>query len=395
MKLIMKNILITIGIFFLITTNGVSIGIDKFLNEGVSVKGDTMGGTYSGIENSVSVINYNPAAATLINSKNIEINYSGNTVSDINNIMIGYGERINNKVAYGINISREALGGYEEYGYDMSTTGMIIDSKKIGLCAGTGINIISRLSAGISLKILNKEIGGYSGTGFGIDTGIYWKRKEKIKKHSIIENLIYNIEGGISVKNILGPSIKLRNEIEEEPLEIRVAAGYTFNLLNLLVNKSGVRIMAEGIYRNDIKEINYVYGMELMIIKEISLLLGYGENMFRAGISINIRNIEFNYGYKNNIDIGGTHNIGIKILLNENKEEKSIGDDEDITEIIKRLPLKERKKVKEHYFNGLDNYYRGDKINAIAEWKKIDTTNKKLREKINQLIQQVEDEILK
>lgn len=394
----MKNILISVVILFSVNTVSSAVGVDSFLNEGVSVKGETIGGTYIGVENAVSVINYNPAAANLIKNKNIEINYNGNTVSDINNIMVGYGEKINNRISYGISIMRKAIGGYEGYGSDMTGTGIVIDSKEIGFSAGAGINIIGRLSGGIGIKVLSKDIGGYSGTGFGIDAGIYWRRENRIK-HSIIENLIYNIEGGCAVKNIVGPEIKLRNEIEKEPMELRVGIGYTFDLLNLVVNRSGVRIIAEGIYRDDVQEMRYVYGLELMIVKEVSLFGGYGKDMYRAGISVNIGNMEFNYGYKISEDLGGTHNIGINIMTGNIKDErmntKSKKKEDRIADMIESLPEKERKIIKEYYFNGLDKYYKDDKIGAIAEWRKINTDNRELADKIYKLINKVQDELLK
>ena len=77
-------------------------------------------------------------------------------------------------------------------------------------------------------------------------------------------------------------------------------------------------------------------------------------------------------------------NIGVK------KERKK-----SITKLINKLPGNEKEEIKRLYFFGLDSYYKEDVKGAIKYWKKIETTDKEFKERIEEQIEKARDELNK
>jgi len=424
---------------------------DAFLNEGLNIKALALGGSYIGIEDDVSTIVYNPASLGLLKNKQFFGAYSQNTITKMkmSKIFLGYADLIDYNINYGIALLGERIENIEGNNSTYESTGELIANNETIDVISAGINIISRLTVGISLKILSRHLAGYSSTGAGIDIGLYWMRKEMVK-HSMIENIIYNFEAGLAIKNILGPTLKLKGEGEREPIEIRGGLGYTFEVLNLILQRSSALITAEGVYREDTKNIECLAGVELKIMELIRLRVGYGLKIIRGGLGIALDKFEFNYGYINNKYLGDTHNIGITIRFNNlsgeradrlygkgmqryykgeyeealeymekaieispndiriqkeidnikrkikskkrSKKVKKSSHKKSIQELIKELPEEERERVEFLYYEGLDKYYRDDKKRAIEMWKKIKTKNRELQKLIEKLISKVEQE---
>ncbi len=338
---------------------------DAFLNEGLSIKALALGGSYIGIEDDVSAIVYNPASLGLLKNKQFFGAYSQNTITKMNKIFLGYANLIDYNINYGIALLRESIESIEGYNSSCEPTGEVIaNNETIGVISA-GINIISRLAGGISLKILSQQLAGYSSTGAGIDIGLYWMRKETVK-HSIIENIIYNFEAGLAIKNILGPTLKLKVEEEREPIEIRCGLGYTSDVLNLIVQRSSALITVEGVYREDTKDIECLAGVELKIMEQIRLRVGYGLKIIRGGLGVTLDKFEFNYGYINNKYLGDTHNIGITIRFNDLTGERA-----------DRL-----------YEKGMQKYYKGEYEEALKYMEKaieISPNDIRIQKKVNNI----------
>lgn len=64
-----------------------------------------------------------------------------------------------------------------------------------------------------------------------------------------------------------------------------------------------------------------------------------------------------------------------------------------IKKLIKKSTDAKREKDEELYFLGLDSYYKGDIKGAIKYWKKIKTTDKELKRRINQQIKDAKESL--
>ena len=86
--------------------------------------------------------------------------------------------------------------------------------------------------------------------------------------------------------------------------------------------------------------------------------------------------------------------IGAGYGLNFNMGVSAKGEREKtIKELIKKSTDAKREKAEELYFFGLDSYYKGDIKGAIKYWKKIKTTDKELKRRINQQIKDAKESL--
>lgn len=82
--------------------------------------------------------------------------------------------------------------------------------------------------------------------------------------------------------------------------------------------------------------------------------------------------------------------LKIKEIKQENEKQP---EKESILALIDQLPLRERKTISNLYYYGLGKYYKDDKKRAIAIWKRIKTTNKRLQSFISEKIKSTEKEL--
>gem|GEM_PF-3466624 len=440
-------ILLIIFIFTITSLSAVSLKQnDPLLNDGLSIKSLSFGNSYIGIKDDVSASVYNPAILGSLQNRQFSGAYSEDSQFKINNLFLGYADLLDHNIFYGIILLRGGTGSIDTYDIGGVASGTSIENNETTGVFSIGFSVINRLSGGVSFKVLNQNLAGYSDTGAGLDMGLYWNKVERIK-HSLIESLLYNLEAGIVVKNILGPQLKFRIEKEKEPLQARGGLGYTFDFIDRVIPKSHIFLAAEAVYMEDTQDVDVALGLEFKMFEHIRLRGGYGLDMVRGGLGIDLGKFDFNYGFIGNSELGNSHCVGISMRLKdlrmekagrlyqkglqannrgeyrkaieyiemsvqlEPQNEKAVAKIKEIKEVmdkknkvedeetnksikvmIKLLPKAEQEVVDMLYYEGLERYYKGDKEKALSFWKKINVKNDKLEKLINKLIDKVEKE---
>ncbi len=115
-------------------------------------------------------------------------------------------------VSYG-NVIGISIAGLQTGGVENTEYGSVFDDKHNAYILSYA-RTISKLDLGINLKAVNHKMDIYFDTGFGIDIGSQYKYGKLFL--------------GASIQNILRPHLKLKNETDKFPTNLKIGAGYKF-----------------------------------------------------------------------------------------------------------------------------------------------------------------------
>ncbi len=201
-------------------------------------------------------------------------------------------------------------------------------------------NVTDELKVGGSVGILSHKIDIYEDTDFFLDSGLLYK-----------PDFFSDLSGGISVENIISPSIKLKDTSENYPLNLRVGLAYKINEPRFVVSADGKIMDVLGKYSHyrsfkGSLGIGYTY-------EPLTLKVGLNHRELSAGFDLYLDFVNVNIGYSVNYNaLGLIHNFTIKsgLALGLDSEERKVVEEyrrnKEIREILLRAS---RKKEEEKY----------------------------------------------
>ncbi len=151
-------------------------------------------------------------------------------------------------------------------------------------------SISSRLALGANLKIIRQSMDEFSASGAGADLGVLF--------HALPSLTI-----GASVLNVGGPGLTLREIEETYPADYR--GGATFRFLG-----GRAMLTAEIAGRSDYGS-QFHAGTEFRVAPMLSLRMGYNNDWFSGGASVELANgLRLDYGMSDHL-LGTVHRVGI------------------------------------------------------------------------------------
>ncbi len=151
-------------------------------------------------------------------------------------------------------------------------------------------NVHNQISVGANLRLVHQSIDEFSATGVGFDLGI-------------LARPVPTVRVGLSVANLGGPSLELRENIETYPTQLR--GGVTVDLLD-----------GQGLITAEIEKIsdlrtNVRGGCEYWIKRLIALRVGFDGSDPSGGFTVNLpSDLRLDYGVGDH-DLGLIHRISI------------------------------------------------------------------------------------
>ena len=151
-------------------------------------------------------------------------------------------------------------------------------------------SLSSRLAVGANIKIVRQSIDEFKGSGVGGDVGLLY-------------DLLPTVRLGMSMLNIGGPNITLRETEEQFPQEYR--GGASMRVL------SGRGLITTELAYHDWYGTRFHGGSEFWVHPTMALRVGYNDEYLTGGFSFRLANgVQFDYGTGDHI-LGMTHRIGI------------------------------------------------------------------------------------
>jgi len=251
----------------------------EYLNSfSVSARAFGMGKAFTAVADDVYAPYWNPAGMVFLT--NSEAGFTLVKLAETNYSFIGCVLPLDLKTSIGVsrfgfdsplaektNTIGESLGYYQE--------------KQSSYFISYGSKISDTFSYGVNLKVVFQEIDVYSAFGIGLDAGAL-----------IIP--VNNMKIGVVLQNILPASLKLKEETDRYPVNLKTGVSYLFTDIGLLTAADLSVIDILSFYKAAIR---WGFGAEyhLKYWQDIYLRAGvdYKEVAFGAGISV--LNVAFDY----------------------------------------------------------------------------------------------------
>jgi hypothetical protein len=151
-------------------------------------------------------------------------------------------------------------------------------------------NFTPRLSVGGNLKVVRQSVEEYSGGGVGVDVGAIYE-------------VMPNLAIGLSMLNLAGPNITLRDTEESFPIEFRTGLATSFLGGRAMVTAEIDQIDGQGVRLRG--------GSEYWVQPAIGLRVGYDDHYPAGGFSYRFaRGLQIDYGLTDH-ELGINHRVGV------------------------------------------------------------------------------------
>lgn len=268
-----------------------------YLKHGFGARANSMGNAFTGVANDVSAIFYNSAGLYQLKKSEGLLMYS-KLFNDVDGLTYG-----NFAVAHPFKFGTLAFGTaymqVSDIPYVSSPSGpdgSTFADNQIMVMASYSNIIEDFLMLGGTLKFVNHSLAGYSGSGFGVDLGVFTKFNQYLS-------------AGISVENAIQPTINMNNSSYKYPVKGRLGVG--------AYPVKGLTLSSELNFMKD-KDVIFGVGAEYSFYNDM-ILARAGYNTLSSSVSfgagINYKGVGFDYSFNTNKDLGSVSKFGLIVKL--------------------------------------------------------------------------------
>lgn len=246
-----------------------------FLRFGASARSLSLGNAVAGLSDDVATSYWNPAG--LAQLRTMELTGMGATMFDDSQYsFFAMGLPTEKWGTFAFNGTFAGSGDFERSTWDQDLGETF--SEKEGVFSLGYANNYGRLAYGLNLKTVSQNIGGASGSGTGVDVGLYYR-----------PHRLFSVGGG--VQNLVEPKITLIEE--EEKLARSMRAGLALRFFR------GRLLMCSDIVKTEFMNTSFRSGMELWPMRNLALRCGYdGEREhLSTGAGFRTGNWQFDYAF--------------------------------------------------------------------------------------------------
>ncbi|MBI5555032.1 MAG: PorV/PorQ family protein [Elusimicrobia bacterium] len=325
-------------------------------NFGVNARALAMGKAYTAVADDASAPYWNPAGLAQMNCREATLLHAGIFAgTDFN--YVGYAHPFNEKTALGASWVNIETADIEKTDYFGSPVGTFSDQEN-AYYISSALRLKQNLNIGLNLKIVTQSLDVYSTMGYGLDlSGLYR----------------YNdfINCGFTLQNLLGPHLKLKEETDKFPLNLKTGVAVKlfsrhflyaldFDFLNLMPTDSS---------HYSVKwhtGVEYRYPLKLVTL---AIRAGRDYKETSSGIGLSTRFFDFNYAIGFH-ELETTHRFSItaRFGLLPTAEEKEL-QQQRLTNL-----------VSEHYQLALKYFNEQNYALALDEAQKVQALNEDYQE---------------
>lgn len=266
-----------------------------FLKNGFSARANAMGQAFVSISDDASAIFYNPGAMINIKKTAVTGMYS-KLFNDIDGINYGTFGIVNNFDfgIVGLGVVYMNVGDIPFVENETGPTGMTFSSNQSVFYLSYTKYFLDNLNIGGSIKFLNQSLAGYSGSGWGLDLGVY-------------SNVNKNLTVGLMFQDLLAPKVKINNT--EDVYNTKVKFGFVYKPVPEL------KLSPEAIFETGKDEIFAIGGEYLLFDEMIAIRSGYNTtyNSFSAGAGIKYKYVALDYSFNTHKYLGNVNRFGLRL----------------------------------------------------------------------------------
>lgn len=319
-----------------------------YLHMGVGSRAIGMGKAYTALATDASAIYWNPAA--LANQNPYQVYFMHSVLFyDTNFDYLAGSVPTRNLGSFGLGILYLNSGEFDQRNELNQELGSFSISDLAFLLSWSK-EIYRGLAVGLNYKLVNQSILDYSASGHGLDLGL--------KKR-----LFDRLDAGLMFMNLVPPQIKLADETQSFPAQVRLGASMSFLEDDLILSADVAKII-------DWEYTFFNIGAEYKVMDYIALRAGLNNGRVTMGLGFSLNQIGVDYGNKSVSEFGFNQNFAIKyafggfgVRAKANPDIFSPLGEQNISHIS--LQAKSRSPILEWSFDIVDK--KGNVIRSFAE----------------------------
>ncbi len=277
----------------------------SFLEYAGSARTMAMAGATTGVSDDANAALTNPAGLATLERGDVVSSYS--TLFENTNFgVLNVAQPTSDMGTFGLGLVSLQSKKFERR--DMSgRPGGSFTTSELAMLISHGIKLRNgRYSLGSTFKIIREEVASFAGTGYGLDGGAQMR-----------VNRVLNL--GATLRNVLAPAIKLRNEKDAYPLDLRVGARW----------QAHKKLMVAFDLDQTVGRSPKPYlGGEWLTNELLVLRAGLNEKEITTGIGLKFKDwsLDYAFGYHDAAagisDLGSSHRFGFRFSFGKNVVEQ-------------------------------------------------------------------------
>jgi len=347
-------------------------GTRSVFSIGAGSRGIAMGGAFSAIGDDASAIYYNPAALRLNRYPDVVVNhlqlFSGFSDASYDFLGLVYPTVSAGSIGLGLmSVGTGDIRGFDEFSRETGDFTYRESQAILGYALDLPWRYIGEVTAGSSVKVLTQRVGGFSGTGAGLDVGLLYAPK-----------YVRHLRIGCNLQDIIGAETKLVTVSDKVPRTIMVGAGYTYPFTNGSALSLALQMDAPQFDKKELR-----FGAEY-IYRMLSVRVGFDSDKITAGIGVAWRGYSVDYGNFSRAEAGSSNSVSVSARIGRSIEEKiAAREQQRLREEEKRIQQIFSKRIAAHVSDAERYRAQGTPGKALDELKaalEYDPTNASIAE---------------
>ncbi len=272
-----------------------------------------LGGTYVAIADDPLAIIWNPAGLASVERNAF---YASNT----NLIGMGFSERMGALAlpswklgTFGLAFRRFGVDGIEQRDDRGTILNNNLSDAENELVLGYGRSLGTAWKFGVAVKFQQQNLAGYSDGALGLDMGL---QVQPLRTLGLESDLAHNLNIGLSIRNLIEPSLRLDQENVPDPTGIRGGVALTIKL------GSQVQLMTSAdLDKTQNMDTRIHAGTELRLMDTLDMRAGSNNGMITAGAGVRYAGLTFDYTWEDN-PLAAVHRFGLSMAFGQTTGEK-------------------------------------------------------------------------
>lgn len=261
----------------------------------------SLGGAYGAIANDASAPLWNPGGLGLVARPGAEVtqtSYYGLDMSE------QYAALVYPHWRFGtasVTFRRFGVDGIEQRDERNALLASDLSNSETELLLGFGRPLGRAWSLGAAVKFRRHELAGFTDAGVGLDLGVLVHPFAWLRPGGTMDE---RLTLGLSVRNIVTPELRLRDEHVADPAGVRVGASY------LLPVFAGQTVLAAvDLEKTNDMDTRFHSGVEYAVHPLLTLRMGLNDGAFTAGTGVGWHGVAVDYSFEQN-EIENIHRVG-------------------------------------------------------------------------------------